>query len=750
MDAQSSTNSNVNDMITYVTTTIISVILLIIINVLIYTKFSSRPLSATESLVLKIIIPLISLVFIIAAFVIKNKFGDQISKYISSFENFKNTIFLILYIIFLVFLFTSLSTEYTNDYAYIILPIVISVGLGLLYISFSNVTKPNQQGQGQGQGQQDKNLFDINFARLNYPLIFLMFTIFIIILFVTNPGGYIGDFAWLGTLITTVLAIISLIYLSNVMRTKKPGEKVPENPSLVIFGYLNIFTLASFILFIIASSSIIPGIFTKDIMGEKNMKNSGIFILLILFFTFWIISFIKSLFIKVNTDQSLIKDIKDSLENYNSILKMVLVILIGLTALSTIMYWFVSFYQNIMSTSTIGNAILYFIIFVIVLYLVYKLVVQTAVYKESPLFQLIFNSIYYVPCLIVAFFDRIMKNVNQTKLGSSVASGIASGVASGISSIKKSAAEPTPFAYYIVLIISILLFVIYFTLPYLKKRFSQQGGVLLINRPIDTRYVTSIASYEQLNNSNNTFKYQYALSFWVYIDSASLSTNKSYETYATILDYGGKPNVSYNASLNTLRITMTINENDQSQGEGEREITNKFAKRDLDSDGNIIIYQQRDVLLQKWNNIIFNYSGGTLDIFFNGELVKSTIGIIPYMNYDNLVVGQDKGIFGQICNLNYFKDSLNVFQIYYLYNSVKDHSPPVLMSDDTVINLNANIGLGNILGDSAIMTDLPPGASDTSEEKTENDLGGLLHTDNRETDYLSLKWYFNASKDIYN
>ena len=104
---------------------------------------------------------------------------------------------------------------------------------------------------------------------------------------------------------------------------------------------------------------------------------------------------------------------------------------------------------------------------------------------------------------------------------------------------------------------------------------------------------------------------------------------------------------------------------------------------------NRIIYKKENFLLQKWNNIIINYIGGTLDIFLNNDLVKSEIEVVPYMSLDNLTIGTDNGINGGICNVVYFKEPLTGPNIYYLYNLVKDKTPPVTNgSNKTIITQN--------------------------------------------------------------
>jgi hypothetical protein len=119
------------------------------------------------------------------------------------------------------------------------------------------------------------------------------------------------------------------------------------------------------------------------------------------------------------------------------------------------------------------------------------------------------------------------------------------------------------------------------------------------------------------------------------LTSTPPNSNPSYAKYTSLLNFGEKPNVLYNASNNSLMITM------QQTGLQEK-TTNKLI--DFDENGNRIVYKQKNILLQKWNNIIINYNGGILDIFLNGELVKSNIEVVPYYTLDNLTVGEDNGI----------------------------------------------------------------------------------------------------------
>lgn len=225
--------------------------------------------------------------------------------------------------------------------------------------------------------------------------------------------------------------------------------------------------------------------------------------------------------------------------------------------------------------------------------------------------------------------------------------------------------------------VPIILFLIYYYLPTLQGMIATQGGNLLIDNPISLNVLTNLSNYEALNGSNAS-TYKFAISFWVFIDAVPPSTNSSYSSYTSIMNYGEKPNVLYNPSLNSFMITMLIKDYQE---------THTNSQSELDSSGNLILYVKNDFLLQKWNNVIINYDGGTLDIFLNGELVRSIIEIVPYITLDALTTGADNGLIGNICNFVYYTNALTTTNIYYIYNSMKNENPPApKKTNNTIVN----------------------------------------------------------------
>jgi len=118
--------------------------------------------------------------------------------------------------------------------------------------------------------------------------------------------------------------------------------------------------------------------------------------------------------------------------------------------------------------------------------------------------------------------------------------------------------------------------------------------------------------------------------------------------------------IKYNASNNTLQITNV------------KYITDTIIETET------ILYEHNNILLQKWNNLVLNYNSGTLDIFLNNILVKTIINFTNYVKYDSLLIGYNNGVYGDICNILYFKKSVDRDIIKLLYDLYKNLNPPCL------------------------------------------------------------------------
>jgi hypothetical protein len=614
---------------------IIMIIFLIIMMSLIFFKvpinFTSKPLSKSQNEIIAnvFVILFFTLIVVILCFMLLPNFKD----FKELFQQISSVTYVLLYTIFLILFLTLMPDETLDSYAIYITPITIVLGLFCFY----KAAKTNYIEK-----------FNINYERIKtIIMIFSLITCYIVY-YNIDPGQLISKSFGYTLLITIIAAVFALLYLIIIFTlpddnaAPEPGSKTSslfEN-----FSKFSVYGSSSFIIFLIIVTILIstyPGGFFTD-----KSSAASIILILLLVCVLWSSLLVINLFPEFNN--------KALAVDSTNFFKRALLVLFGFIISGLVIFWLVYNIQNLSSDSSIISFILNLLLVIVVLGLIYKTInvnLPLGNSKKNGFFNIIINLIFYIPCIFSDAFDSIGKfatgEINSTTAGS-----------------------------LIMLVVAILLIVAYFGLPKLFNKFSLQGGKQLVNMPVYTNSQYSLGTYEELNGSPD-FDYQYAISFWVFLDAVGPNTNGSYENYTSLLNFGNKPNVLYNGKINTLMITMQ-------QKNLEKSTNNKFIE--FDDNGNRILYKSNDILLQKWNNIIINYNGGVLDIFLNGELVKSDPGVVPYYTLDSLTIGENDGLKGGICNVIYFNKPLTGSKISNLYNLVKFKSPPTTIeSDETII-----------------------------------------------------------------
>jgi hypothetical protein len=667
----------------------------------------------------------------------------QYKEFLNFLGKLKFVLLLAGYIIGLIILYQTVPKGIVNAYSFLFFPITMLIGIYLFYLAM-------EKGTLYG--------LDLNYERIKYALIYFCLLVFILLFYTVDPGGYLKTYFGPSLIITILLAIFGFLYLLTLMTL--PSIKQGSMPNSSAGGLfkgltkMSFFSGIAFIIFLIVVVSGIlayPGGFTNgtNVAGsDKTNKVSLIVILLIVIFIAWILFFGIQSFSKIPFRDS-DGDINLSLSNITNISRQVFMLLFGLIFSGLLIGWLVMGVESLSNKSGIISFILNALIVVAILGLVFKLITGGTYYKKTPFFRLVVNTLLYIPCILVGLLDTIMSffGMGASTTEKTGLSGLWSGLSTTIESTKN-----TPSSYYALLVFIILLYAIYFFLgQQIQTNVAKQGGTILVNNPVYTNSENTIGAHDNLNGTDadeNPYEYNYAISFWVYIDSVSPNVSSSLDEYTSLLNYGGKPNVLYNASENTLMITM-LNTGEPAIGSDSR-LKNP---QELDANGNIIIYKMEKVLLQKWNNIIINYSGGTIDIFYNGKLVKSVNEAVPKMSKDTLTIGADKGINGGICNVTYFNTNINASQIYYLYNTVKDKTPPVAnpAKESIVKEVLAGAGIKSNPPVVTIPITIDVKSEPSSEEANPNPNPTVKADPNHPyTNYLSFKWFAVANNDNYN
>jgi hypothetical protein len=324
----------------------------------------------------------------------------------------------------------------------------------------------------------------------------------------------------------------------------------------------------------------------------------------------------------------------------------------------------------------------FYILLVVTLAIIYKAMVWSGYTRNNPYITLLFDVIFYIPCILVDVIDYFSQAFLQTY-------------------------STTSKTMVILLVIEVALLMLYLIVPYMKNKLYKSfyiGGNahLLVNNPLRVNLEHVIASFVELNcsdmlkndvtnpsdlypeggnNGGPKLKkrepkegchsdYNYGLSMWFNMDAISPSAGAAYNEDTTIFKYGDKMVVKYNPSINTLTVNAQTlkTDNDGSTENDERNETT-------------VVYKNENVMLQKWNHLVINYSSGYVDVFLNGKLESAQIQILPFMRNDSLIVGTGNGISGRLTGLIYFKHPMSAMSIKYMYEKFKTETPPKFPED---------------------------------------------------------------------
>ena len=575
-------------------------------------------------------------ILLILAFLIKELFlfkNTPYKSWLSSFSQSKETWFLpmftlVIIIIGLAGFFSMLavagvfeSNPPENNTAMILNFVVIAFVL----LAILSIYKNSKKNDDVLLSTLPKSIQDIFALRTKYTLAFILFCLVVTILYFVNPWGIMTNYGGPAVFFTLFIGIIFMIMITIYQYyIDNPSKQQSDTPTFMSFILKGIYVLGSLGL--------------SGVLIYGALKIMGVF------------------------DQDASKP------------------------------------------ESLGHIIFNLLLFFGMLVIVYKLAMTGGYLEKNPWYRLIINSIFYIPCLLVTLIYNIGEFIGIYKPRSP-------------SSFVPPTLFETKMLFLSLLLISGYFIWGYLAKPYLTGKYLKQGGTQLVNQPIKTNKLTNVASYQTLNGDDKK-AYKYAMSFWIYIDSFPPSTSTGYMKIVPLLSYGENPTIKYNSKENALYITVKQSNDDKETNESEtnesetnesetndsetkdmdfnsetvnqwktqtesiEEVKSMPFDNDLDADGHRIIYKQSDVLLQKWNHIVLNYNGGTLDVFYNGKLVKSAIEVVPYITYDMLTIGSENGIYGSISNLLYFKHPLDVLTIHTLYTSLKNTNPPSISENN--------------------------------------------------------------------
>jgi hypothetical protein len=321
---------------------------------------------------------------------------------------------------------------------------------------------------------------------------------------------------------------------------------------------------------------------------------------------------------------------------------------IGLFALCTIaligVYLWISMNKAYMNVISFFSKYLLIPFIVLIGFAIFYKMIMQYINNLSGINGFIAELIFFIPCLLIDLLEYIKYQFNIT-----------------------------PNTVYILFIIEILLILLYIFLPKIVSTVIKTKSTVLLQNPtflskeklIATSKIGLLENKNSLDQITNTMNYRtnYSISFWTIINTHS-NANISSVNKSNIFKYG---HIDSNNNKNYKPHVSYV----------------------IDKTGDNYIFQFSDTAdsiyklslpTQKWHNFVFNYNNSRVDLFINGKLEKTlefSNNLPIYSSSDEIIVGNENGLDGAICNVQYFNVPLTNSDIANLYNLNMLKNPPV-------------------------------------------------------------------------
>ena len=329
---------------------------------------------------------------------------------------------------------------------------------------------------------------------------------------------------------------------------------------------------------------------------------------------------------------------------YTSLIMKILLSFVGFAVVMGIVIYLLMRILKLQSLSlqiiTLINFILSIGLIALVM-VVFNLNMQTLNIEFSPnsqggigfIFSFIAKVILYIPCLFIDMANAVAEQFNVAK---------------------------KQYVVLIILAIEVLLIASKFLIPVAFDKVINYGGIVVTDKVYPTEMKTRVnIPHILLSEKKRT---NYGVSCWIYIHPVPDNTNEAYIENTSLVNFGGVPNILFNAQKGTLSFAVDVN--------------------DVGGAKKIFIFPNKDnmrevkVIYSRWNHVFVNFIDGNMDIFVNGDLVTSTPEVIPLNNPKSIHVGSYPGIYGEACSLVYYKSPLLAENIRIIYESLKNFNPP--------------------------------------------------------------------------